>query len=173
MLSWSSEMKNLCVAAFAAVAVFASSCSPDRQQSTTVTGAPKSVTGNSEDVEQILSQAEREKAVDMASGRWTERWVADDFVITGADGEVHSHSKNQVLENIKSGAWKVETVAIDNINVRVFGDAAFVTATQTEKSQFHGKDSGGRYQYTHVWVKRAGRWQVVAAHVTRLQEPRS
>ncbi|HUQ99342.1 MAG TPA: nuclear transport factor 2 family protein [Gemmatimonadaceae bacterium] len=105
----------------------------------------------------------------MASGRWSERWIADDFVITGADGILLSNAKAPILEHIRSGAWRVESVSVDNIDVRVFGETAVVTATQTERSQFLGTDSGGRFQYTHVWAKRRGRWQVVAAHVTRLR----
>jgi hypothetical protein len=162
-------MKKFCLVMFVATVVFVSSCSPLDQQAATATGRAGSVAVGPEDVERVLAQAEREKAVDMASGRWTERWIADDLVITGADGIVLSNAKAQSLENIRSGAWKVEAVSVDNIEVRVFGEAAVVTAIQTEKSQFRGADSGGRFQYTHLWVKRGGQWQVVAAHVTRLK----
>lgn len=162
-------MKQLCLVSFLAVAAVVSSCSPLSQRTATVAGGIGPVAVGSEDVERVLAQAEREKAVDMASGRWSERWVADDIVVTGADGIVLSNAKAPILENIRSGAWKVEAVSIDNVDVRVFGEAAVVTATQTERSQFRGADSGGRFQYTHLWVKRGGRWQVVAAHVTRLR----
>ena len=157
-------MKSACfVTPLGLAAIVFASCARQPQESVAAARA------GAEDVQQMLTGTEREKAVDLASGRWTERWVADDFVITSADGQVHSSTKKQGLDDIRSGAWKVETVSIDNVNVRVFGNAAVVTATQTEKSQFKGKDSGGKFQYTHVWVKRDGRWQVVAAHVTLLQ----
>lgn len=162
-------MKQLCLVMFLAAAALMSSCSPLGQRAAPATGGAGSVAGGAEGVERVLAQAERQKAVDMASGRWTERWVADDLVITGADGMVLPNAKAPILENIRSGAWKVEAISVDNINVRVFGEAAVVTATQTERSQFRGADSGGRFQYTHLWVKRRGRWQVVAAHVTRLK----
>ena len=162
-------MKQLRLLMLAVATAFSSSCAPHGQKAETSARGAGTVAGRSEDVERVLAQAEREKAIDMASGRWTERWTADDFVITGADGVLLSHAKPQILENIRSGAWKVETVSVDNIDVRVFDDAAVVTATQTERSQFRGADSGGRFQYTHLWVKRGGKWQVVAAHVTRLQ----
>lgn len=148
------------------VAVF--SCSREPQSASSNAAANKVATGNAPNVEQLLIQAEREKETDIQSGRWHERWVADDCVSTNADGSIHVNPKPVVLANITSGAWRVESIAISNVNVRVFGNAAIVTAIQTEKSQFQGKDSGGRYQYTHVWVERDGRWQVVATHTTRL-----
>ena len=104
----------------------------------------------------------------MAFGRWIERWVADDAIITTADGQVLTNPKDAILEAIRSGRYKIDSIAIDGIAVRVFDNAAVATATQTEASKFDGRDSGGRYQYTHVWVKRAEGWTVVAAHVTRL-----
>lgn len=120
-----------------------------------------------------MLHAEREKALAMASGpkrhiAWFDQWVADDMAFTGADGVIDTKVKQPVRGNLLSGAWKIETVSIDNITVRVFGESAIVTATQTEGSHLKGKDSAGRFQYTHVWVKREGRWQIVAGHATRL-----
>ena len=47
-------------------------------------------------------------------------------------------------------------------NVRLYGDAAVVTGLQTEQSVLEGRDGSGTYSYTDVFVKRDGRWQVVA-----------
>ena len=33
-----------------------------------------------------------------------------------------------------------------------------------------GKDTGGHYHFTDVWVKKGGRWQVVASHGLRFNE---
>ena len=161
------------VTAFVLSVVCASSCAQSPPSRETVE-ASDSGTAGSGNVEEILSQAEREKAVAMTSGpkhhiAWFDQWIADDIVFTGADGQVSSDIKSTVRQNLTSGAWKVEHVSIDNLNVRVFGESAVVTATQTEKSRFHSKDSGGRFQYTHVWVKLGGRWQIVGGHVTRLE----
>jgi hypothetical protein len=161
------------VTAIVAAALALASCVREPQLGGTDTVATGLESRDSENVEQMLVQAEREKVVDMQSGRWIERWIADDCVSTNADGSIQVNPKPVILANIRSGAWRVNTIAIDNVNVRIFGDAAVVTATQTEKSQFQGKDSGGRYQYTHFWVKRDSGWQVVATHTTRLAQSTS
>ena len=162
-------MKHLwLVTPFIAAAFFATSCAREQQSADTKAGATALAVVDAEKLAQLLIGAEREKESDLHSGRWHERWIADDCVSTNADGSILVNPKPVVLANIKSGAWRVESVVIDNVKVRLFGDAAVVTATQIEKSKFQGKDSGGRYQYTHVWVRRDGQWQVVATHTTRL-----
>jgi len=62
-------------------------------------------------------------------------------------------------------------VSIDGIKVRVFGDTAVVTYGQTEKSQYKGKDSSGRTMWTDIFVKRNGKWQLVANHSSRVEAP--
>ena len=35
----------------------------------------------------------------------------------------------------------------------------------------HLQGTSGHYHFTNVWVKRDGRWQVVASHGTRYDKP--
>jgi hypothetical protein len=160
--------------AFALVAAF--SCTQEAAPNVDGSSEGGSVPGALQDAEQFLLQAERDKPVAMMSGpadhmAWFDKWIADDMVSTGPDGQVTRDVKALVRDLLSSGAWKVETVAVENIGVRVFGEAAVVTATQSEQSQLNGVDVGGRFQYTHVWANRGGRWQVVAAHTTLLGNP--
>ncbi len=54
------------------------------------------------------------------------------------------------------------------MKVRVFGDTAIVTGSDTEKSTYKGKDSSGKYVWTDIFVKRNGKWQAVASESTKL-----
>jgi len=41
----------------------------------------------------------------------------------------------------------------------------------TRKSSYQGKDTSGQYRSTDVFIKSNGRWQAIAAHVTRVVKP--
>jgi hypothetical protein len=49
-------------------------------------------------------------------------------------------------------------------------DLFFRFTSQEEKSSYGGKDTS-HYHFTDVWVKEGGRWQVVASHGSRFDEP--
>jgi hypothetical protein len=52
--------------------------------------------------------------------------------------------------------------------VRVFGNTAVVTGSDTEKSMENGKDTSGKYVWTDVFVKQNGKWRAVAGCLTVL-----
>lgn len=57
-------------------------------------------------------------------------------------------------------------VRMDDIHVRVFGDAAVVTGRTTATSGTDAQTVALRF--TDVFVRRDGRWLVVASHATRV-----
>jgi len=87
--------------------------------------------------------------------------VADDWV--GIDFEGKSITKAEAMANMKSGASTTQSIEIGPMKVRVLGNTAVVTGSDTEKSTYKGKDSSGKYVWTDVWVMRDGRWQAVAS----------
>ena len=97
------------------------------------------------------------------------RIVGDDYVFTNQDAVVRT--KAQMVSAYDSGSLKYESVKFDEIKVHVYGDTAVVTGRQTVKAQDNGKDISGQFRYTRVYVKRQGRWQLVATQVTRIPEP--
>jgi ketosteroid isomerase-like protein len=96
--------------------------------------------------------------------------LASDFAFTGPDGNVQG--KAQFINDIKSGDLALEASAISDMKVRVYGDAAVATYTTTDKGQYKGQDIGGRYRWTDVFVRRAGKWQIVAGHGTPIAPPK-
>jgi uncharacterized protein (TIGR02246 family) len=97
-----------------------------------------------------------------------ERILADDFLGTLPDGQVMS--KRQHIEEVATGAYTATMIDITSSDARVFGDAAVVTFGETETSRTGKKDTSGRSLWTEMFVKRNGRWQVVAEHGTRLAD---
>jgi ketosteroid isomerase-like protein len=76
-------------------------------------------------------------------------------------------TKAQALEMCKAPRTPNEQQVVDEISVRSFGDTAVVTGRTTVIT-------GGatattlKLRFTDVFIRREGRWQVVASHATRL-----
>lgn len=134
-------------------------------------GTPSAVTQpeTKEDVRELLSKTEQDWATALVKGdiAFTENLLSDDYVGTGTDGR--RLTKAETIDEFRSGAFKSESMLVDRINVRVFGDTAVVTLDQSEKSQSRGKDMSGRSRWTDVFMKRNGKWQLVANHGTRVE----
>jgi ketosteroid isomerase-like protein len=121
-------------------------------------------------VEQELIKLENE---------WADAWVksdvafferieADDYTYTACEGSVWT--KAQDLALLKSGQDVITSWVLADMKVRVYGDAAVVTGRTTVKETWKGKDVSGQYRYTDTWVKRAGRWQLVASHTSKIAQ---
>ena len=76
---------------------------------------------------------------------------------------------NQLLGDIKSGALVIESTVISDMKVRVFGESAVATYTTTDKGKSKGRDISGRYRWTDTFVRRGGKWQIVAGQGTPIQ----
>jgi ketosteroid isomerase-like protein len=130
-------------------------------------------TASNENVEQVLIQMEHEWAAAPANrdAATLERIIADDWVSFTWDGE--TITKTQVIADAKFGANTAQSISLEALKVRVFGDAAIVTGGVNEKSQYEGRDMSGHYLWTDVFVKRNGRWQAVASQTTRVGKSKS
>ena len=106
-----------------------------------------------------------EVKADMA---FLDRFIAEDCVITDPSGVVWT--KAQFLGGLKSGEGAVESFTLDNMQARIYGDAAVVNGRMTAKQTFKGQDISGRYQCTDVFIRKAGRWQCVAIHLSAIAE---
>ncbi len=82
------------------------------------------------------------------------RIVADDYMETLDNGQVQN--KTQYMAGISPSTDK-DTA--DDYVVRVFGDMAIMTHRGTVTGQ-----RNFQYRSTHVWMKRGGRWQLIAHH---------
>jgi hypothetical protein len=83
------------------------------------------------------------------------KFVAEDFRGTTAEGAVQN--KADYLKGLAATPDDMDMA--DDYNVRVFGD----TAIMTHRGTVTGKNPIV-YRSTHVWVKRGGKWQIVAHH---------
>lgn len=97
------------------------------------------------------------------------RLLADDWSVTDAAGRVLD--KQQVLrEAFESKDRRIESLQIDDVQVRAFGRCAVVTGRTRARGQYKGSSMSVTLRFTDVFVRRAGRWQVIASQATQLAE---
>ena len=115
-------------------------------------------------VEQELIKLENEwgDAYVMHDATTFGQMVTDDFIGTMSDGTVYT--KAQALELVKSYKGDITFFMNDEWKVRVYGDAAVVTARNTFKMQLEGEEIAGQGRFTDTWIRRDGRWKCAAAH---------
>ena len=97
-----------------------------------------------------------------------DRIMSDDFTWTSPRGIVLAKSED--LAELKFGDSVVTSWVLDEMKVRVYGNAAVVTGRSTIKVTHRGKEFSSQERWTDTWVKRAGRWQCVAAHSSEIPQ---
>jgi uncharacterized protein (TIGR02246 family) len=154
-------------ASLAVVVVSVTACSSAVSEPTASAAAPAVSAAPAQNAEQQVIQVVQEW-VNAVPKRDTERIgqvLADDFVAILSDGK--KRAKPEYLDEIRSGKYTVESIALDDIQARILGETAIVTYYQYEKSKSGGVDSSGGSAWTDILARRDGRWQVIAEHGSR------
>lgn len=95
--------------------------------------------------------------------------VADDFTITFPGGGMQT--KEQIIRMIKaprpasSPSTKFYT---EDVQARVYGDTVILIGRVVSEWQREGKTVREESRYTDTYVRRGGRWQVVASHLSNV-----
>jgi ketosteroid isomerase-like protein len=96
--------------------------------------------------------------------------LAPEWSVTDASGRVLT--KHQVLaESFDNADRRVDAMTIDDVRVRVFGDAAVVTGRTRATGSYRGSSATVVLRFTDTFVRRDGRWQAVASHGSLANEP--
>ena len=127
-------------------------------------------------LEDRLTQATRALDVDAL-----DRIYADDIIMTSVLGE--PCGKTVVLDEARRSVAQRESAATggkpitssyekEDLKVSAVGDAAVASYRFVVRIQADGIDVNRRYRTTNVWMKRQGRWQIVAAHTGFVLSPK-
>ncbi len=118
-------------------------------------------------VEQIRKlDQERIQAQIHADATALDRIYADDFIGIGPSGAVRT--KPQVLADFTSHELTFQSITTDEVRIRVYGNTAVETGRTTTVGQDKGKVVPRDNRFTRVWVRRQGRWRLVANHYSTL-----
>jgi hypothetical protein len=99
-----------------------------------------------------------------------ERILADDFIGNSPTGVA---TKAQNIAEAKTNAPNITnaTYVADEYTVRFLDpNTAVMTHRAVEKGLNKGKEYNDQHRSMHVWVKRDGRWQVVASQATPIPQ---
>lgn len=87
-----------------------------------------------------------------------ERILADDFVGVDVDGSTYTKAAN--VKECKTRPSKFVLNRLDGVQIRFYGETAIA---QGSESWVLKNGRGGKFVWTDTWLKRAGKWQIVAA----------
>jgi ketosteroid isomerase-like protein len=95
--------------------------------------------------------------------------LADDYVsvsaLTGTTG-----TKEDSINNYKSGRLKYETLDASEVEVHVYGPStALVIGKIFAKGKLNDKEFSGSYRSSRLFLKRGGKWQIAALQSTKIE----
>jgi ketosteroid isomerase-like protein/quercetin dioxygenase-like cupin family protein len=118
------------------------------------------------DAAAALMQLERDwsDAVKRQDTAWMERHYAPEYTWTSPDGTINDRKTD--IEDAKNVTF--DSMELSDTQVRVNGDTAVVTGVTTLTGKYKGQDISGRYRFTDTFVRRDGRWLILASQSTRV-----
>lgn len=94
------------------------------------------------------------------------RIEADEFICTDPSGAV-THKAEDVA-SAKSHDIDLKTFEMEDVKTSIYGETAVVTGKTSFSGLAREQPFNGKYRWTDVFVKRDGRWQVVASQATNI-----
>ena len=114
------------------------------------------------DTEQEINQIEERRYHTMVAvdTQGLAQILGDEFVYHQPSGNVAT--KTSFLEQFRTGKVKIKTYERYDVKVHVYGDSATAMGSTRLDVEIDGQPRHLDLAYLNVWVKRDGRWQLVA-----------
>jgi ketosteroid isomerase-like protein len=124
---------------------------------------------DSEVEKEILKlESERDQAMIKGDIATLDRIFADDYFWVSVNGTIHV--KAERLADLRSGAVKYESFKQDNYRLHTYPDTVVMIGRATSPVQYHERVNSNPRQFTNVYVKQNGRWQLVVHQSTPIAE---
>ena len=94
---------------------------------------------------------------------------ADELVVTVP--KMPLFNKTQSLAIWRSGKVKMKRYDTSDLAFHIMGDTAIVTGALIRERAFNGKEVRDDWRFTKVYVRRDGKWRVVAWHASDAAMP--
>ena len=114
------------------------------------------------ELERQLSEALARQDAKVLDHLWSET-----LVFTTPNGQISNKAKRLAAQRPSPDANQM-TNRNEDVKVYFYGDTAVVTVRSRWEGKVGTQQFSDPYQATHVWIRRRGRWQLVAAHVSHL-----
>src|SRR5215212_6550486 len=127
-------------------------------------------------VEEDVRKLERQwlDAYEQNNPEAMDRIVADDFIITFPNGAMQT--KPQLMAMIKAPRRTSEPrmrFHTEDVRSRAYGDTVILIGRVVTQYERDGKTVKQLSRYTDTYVRRNGRWQVVASHLSNIEEAKN
>jgi hypothetical protein len=111
--------------------------------------------------EQLLRQMNDEwvKSLVRGDGETLDRIMADDFFFAYP---MEGDDKQTFIDDVVNGTIKVEHLQRENVGVRIWENTAVITAKDSAKWFYQGRDFSGQYKVIHVYACRNAEWKLVS-----------
>ena len=112
------------------------------------------------EAERYIHEGESQWAESVASGDSSvvERILADDFV--GVDPHGKLYDKAKMIADTRDASKYFVSNHLNEVKIRFYGDTAIA---QGNESWQRRTGERGRFVWTDTWLRRNGRWQIIAA----------
>ena len=95
--------------------------------------------------------------------------TTDDYTVVGPVGFMLT--KQQTLDRYRSDTFVTHDLTYDEVDVRVYGDAAVSIGVHTQRADFQGNPVDGRFRSTHIAVRDGGTWRLAGMHLSAIGGP--
>jgi len=118
--------------------------------------------------ELYITDSERQWAESVATGdnSVVQRMLADDFV--GVDPKGQLYDKHKMVSETADAPKYFSSNHLNDVKIRFYGDTAVVQGSESWERK---NGERGRFVWTDTWLRRNGRWQIVAAEDLIAPEP--
>jgi len=100
-----------------------------------------------------------------------ERTLADDFIGVGPLGFMLT--KQEWLARHQSGDLTYDALELDQVTVRMYGEAAVVIGRQGQSAAYRGNSVKAELRTTLVLIHQQGHWRLASLHLSPIGQPPS
>lgn len=127
-----------------------------------------------------MHQEQTEKEVTQLAEAWAaaetqgdvtflERTLTDDFIGIGPLGFMLT--KQEWIGRLQAGDLKYESLTLDEARVRMYNDAAILTARQAQNAAYRGNSINAQFRTMLVFVHQRGLWQLAGLQLSTIGQP--
>jgi ketosteroid isomerase-like protein len=99
-----------------------------------------------------------------------DKLFAEELIVTSGNGTLRD-KKGELADAKPNPDFKTYFFNTEDLRIKIYGKTAVVTGHAKWRISFKGRDADNERRFTCVYVKRDGRWQMVALQVTRIAKP--
>jgi Domain of unknown function (DUF4440) len=127
-------------------------------------------TAHAESDQQLLTQIEYNigRAIIKKDPTMLDVIFGDDFF--SYSGEPNKRTKQDWIANSVSPKLVITQFRYSPFDIRIFGTTAIVQGSNDDDAKYEGKNISGTYTWLDVFVKREGRWKLIANETVTVPE---